>query len=140
MSSDCRAARRRAARAKAKDASRHASETAAREKRHGAPSDAAGLSPLEPREDWGTMSAVAKTPGAVPDARRVTHDSLVEQMGDRRTGAVRWLQWTGPEAEKVAREAWAGDGLDDLWRPILEHLATWPRAVLVMALAPGRRR
>ena len=85
---------------------------------------------LAPGEQWGTMCAVAETLADVDEARRVSHDQLIAQMGGARTGGVRWLTFGRKEGVAIARR-------EQMW-DVAEHLAKWPCSVLVMALAPGQ--
>lgn len=81
------------------------------------------------------------TPGAIAEAKQTAHDYVVAALGDRRTGAVRWLV---PETVEASHElldrlldADSPQEWSDLIRRIRAHLREYGGVALV-AMAPGR--
>lgn len=75
------------------------------------------------------------------EARRLTHDRLIDGLGDRRRSGVRWREATGETAIKVVQEVEAKgvteylDGGSGGYGGLIAFLRECPDAVLVIAEA-----
>lgn len=81
---------------------------------------------------------------ALEEARRLSHDRLIEGLGDRRLSGVRWWEATGAHAIKVVQtvenkgESEYPFGGSGGYAGLLEFLRNNPDAVLVVAEADIR--
>lgn len=71
--------------------------------------------------------------------RRATHDTLIDLMGDRRTGGVSWVQFTGPAAlrQLVQMQQDAADPETAAHYDQIAELLTNRGGYLVIAFATG---
>lgn len=91
-----------------------------------------------PDADYATVPAWCATEDDLPDTRQATHDTLIALMGDKRTGGVKWLWWTGAEAERalgIMRQGAVGEHADN-YRRCAGHLREYG-GYLVVAMAQG---
>lgn len=102
---------------------------------------------------WSGRVATAQgvTPGwcatkaDIEDAKKMTHDTLIQLMGDTRDGPVSWLVTNGAEADKLLNDILAspdrapmrGSDTDSGWREVRAKLRA-DGGYLVIAMAPGR--
>ena len=127
MSSNARAHRRREARNARKVA--------------GLP-DAVPAGPLEELPEGQEMAVLpcwAATRADLPEARRVTHDTLIGLMGDQRRGGVRWSEGHGQEAHKMVHGLLDGCEPGEMREMLLQiHQYLEERGgYVVVAMAPG---
>lgn len=96
----------------------------------------------ERHSDVACLLAWCATEDDLAEARRRTHDALIEMMGPARTGGVTWRWWKGERAREVVEVALADpDQPADLaayYRQVLAHLREYGGYVVV-ASAPGVR-
>lgn len=69
--------------------------------------------------------------------RRQTHDQVIEDLGDARTGPVTWRQLTAPAGVDLLLENGYGD--DAAYAQLIKYLRDNPGGWLVIASAPANR-
>lgn len=93
-----------------------------------------------PEGDYAVQMGWVEDEDALEEGRMVTHDSLIDLMGDTRTGGVRWSWAEGVEALAML-DVLESNSTDPRWadyaaqiRGRLTTVGGW----LVVAMAPGR--
>lgn len=89
---------------------------------------------------YGVQTAWFHTLADLEEAKKASHDALIEQMGDQRIGPVQWRWWTGDDAFAqlaVMRRGPLDPEQADYYRAIGEHLTKWG-GYLIVAAAEGR--
>lgn len=93
---------------------------------------------IDPHEVYGVQFAAvadAGDKGALEEARQLTHDALIAEMGARRRGGVSWRWWS---ARTVLDDpGFAGLLAGAEYAELRGYLARCPEGLLVMATAPG---
>lgn len=89
---------------------------------------------------YGVEMGWGATESDLAEVRQVTHDNLIEAMGDRRLGGVEWRTIAGPDAVEVLDRFLADPGETDerrldIYRELRRLSETG--GFLVVALAPG---
>lgn len=94
-------------------------------------------------DDAGVMVAwCVDEPDAIEEAKKATHDGLIQSMGSQRRGGVTWQIHKGESAAKVADDLIATmradepDELRDYYRRIRAHVREYGGCVIVTH-APG---
>lgn len=67
----------------------------------------------------------------VREARRATHDAVIEDLGDKRTSGVTWSEYDAKEAGRILDEL----GLGGEAAGLKKYLAASPDGCLVIAMA-----
>lgn len=96
--------------------------------------------------DYGIQPGWFAGPDHLEEAKRLSHDLLIESMGDRRTGPVQWLIWEGEAAKatlaKLRNEWRDGQPLTadeaETFRQLAAHFREYG-GCLIVAMAEGRR-
>lgn len=95
----------------------------------------------DPDADYLTIAGWFQSLDDLKEAKRLSHDNVVDALGDRRTGPVQWRYATGPDAHRLLDQVAAGpksDELGDHYRRLRAHLREWGGYIIV-AMARGRR-
>lgn len=107
---------------------------------NGAPRDLYAKRQSEDRPDPDATYAVqpaavadADDEAAIQEARRQSHDALIEGLGDKRRSGVQWLQWNGLDAIEML-DKHLDDGRQE-WQNLRRYLVDHPRGALVIAMA-----
>jgi hypothetical protein len=90
--------------------------------------------------DYGVQPAWFHTLDDLEEAKKATHDAVIEQMGDQRIGPVRWGWWTGAEARQqlaVMQRGPMDPQQADYYAQIGAHLTKWG-GYFIVAMAEGR--
>ncbi len=100
------------------------------------------FTPPRPGEDVGysVLAGWCAGEGDLEEAKRATHDALLELMGDRRRGGVQWrICPAGEKADAAMAMLWEGGvapELSDHYRRLEGHLREYG-GILVVAMAKG---
>lgn len=70
----------------------------------------------------------------VREARRLTHDAVIDDLGDRRTSGVQWFEYEASESDRIL------DGLDGFTTGqvdsgLKDFLDASPNGLLIIAMA-----
>ena len=91
-----------------------------------------------PEGHYGVLPAWCFHRSDLPDARRMTHDALIESMGATRSGGVSWIDAHGDEAHRLLAEL--DKGASEAMAPYLaevRHRLETEGGYVVVAMAPG---